>query len=160
MRLCIFRAPAKDRWDTIMQDCTSLDMAGMSSPPHCPSSMKRGSLALLVFVAACPCSPSSPGGAASRGITLDAVLQSPSGTPLGHVFASLEETRGDPWPRSLGVSVSDPVFGVASPLAGHIQHLRLLDSTFNVVQEIETAVGNANTNSILTTTVFFGAAET
>jgi hypothetical protein len=113
-----------------------------------------------MFVGACGCSPSSPWGAPSRAITLNAVLQSPGGAPLGSVFASLEETRGDPFPRTLSVSVSDPVFGVASPLAGHVQHLRLLDSNFNVVQEIETAVGNSNTNSILTTTVFFNGAET
>jgi hypothetical protein len=117
-------------------------------------------VALLVFVVACPCNPSSPRGTPSRGIILDAVLQSPGGTPFGHLYASLEETRGDPYPRTLSVSVSDPVFGVASPLAGHVQHIRLLDSTFTIVQEIKVSLGNQNTNSILTTTVFFGAAET
>src|SRR5678816_1891028 len=72
-------------------------------------SVKLASLILLMFVAACACSPSSPWGVPSRSITLNAVLQSPDGTPLGSVFASLEETRGDPIPRALSVTVSDPV---------------------------------------------------
>jgi hypothetical protein len=76
------------------------------------------------------------------------------------VLATLSETRGDPYPRSLIVSLPDAVFGTPSPLAGHILHLRLLDGSLQVVQEIKTATGNANTNSILTETVFFAANDT
>lgn len=116
-------------------------------------------LALQVFVAACSCDSSSPFGRPSRVVELTANVVDTSGaTTL--VYASLQETRGDPWPRSLNVSVNDPVPGTPNWLAGHILHLRLLDGSMQMVQEIETAQGNANTNSVLTTTVFFGANET
>jgi len=78
---------------------------------------------------------------------------------IATVFADLSETRGDPWPRSLSVTVNDPVFGTASPLAGHLKHLRVLDGALQPLQEIKLSRGSATTNSILTETVFFATNE-
>lgn len=116
-------------------------------------------LVFLAFVAACPCNSSAPGGGrAARGVELLASVADATGA-VTTVFASLEETRGDPYPRTLSVSVGDPAFGTPSSLAGHVIHLRLLDGAMQVVQEITTSRGTANTNSILTETVFFAANE-
>jgi hypothetical protein len=78
---------------------------------------------------------------------------------MATVFADLSETRGDPWPRSLSVTVNDPVLGTPSPLAGHLKHLRVLDGALQPLQEIKLFPGSATTNSILTETVFFSATE-
>lgn len=116
-------------------------------------------LAGLVFTAACPCSPSSPGGRSSRSVALRAVVNDPLGVTLVDVYAELSETRGDPYPRSLVVALNDPVIGTPSPIAGHVLHVRLLDGSLQPIQEIKVFVGNASTNSILTETVMFGATE-
>lgn len=121
--------------------------------------LRAFSLGFLLFLAACSCDSSSPFGTPSRTATLRVDVTDPNGT-VTPVYASLSETKGDPYPRSLSVSVNDPAFGTPSPLAGHILHLRLLDGFLQVVQEIKTTTGNANTNSVLTETVFFAASET
>ena len=116
-------------------------------------------LVFLTFVAACPCNSSAPGGGRpARGVELLANVADATGA-VTTVFASLHETRGDPYPRTLSVSVGDPAFGTPSSLAGHVVHLRLLDGAMQVVQEITTSRGDASTNSILTLTVFFASNE-
>jgi hypothetical protein len=117
------------------------------------------SLVGLAFTAACPCSPSSPGGKSARGVSLQAAVNDPLGAKLVDVYADLSETRGDPYPRSLVVALNDPVIGTPSPLAGHILHVRLLDGSLQTIQEIKVFAGNSSTNSILTETVMFGATE-
>jgi len=116
-------------------------------------------LAVTLFVVACGCDPSSPFGRASRGTSLRADIRDSAGALEVQGYADLAETQGDPWPKSLMVSFVDSIFGTPSPLAGHIQHIRLLDGTLHVVQEIESHPGNSTTNSIITTTVMFSSSE-
>ena len=101
-------------------------------------------LTLLAFAAACPCDPSSPGGKPSRGVTLQTDVRDANGSIMTHVYASLSETRGDPYPRTLTLSLNDPVIGTPSPLAGHILHLRLLDGALQPVQEFAPMLGDAS----------------
>jgi hypothetical protein len=115
-------------------------------------------LALMLFVVACPCDSSSPFGRAARTTSLRADIRDPAGTLEVQVYAELAEVEGDPWPRSLSVSFGDPTIGTPGPLAGHIQHIRLLDGALQVVQEIESEPGNSK-NSILTKTVMFSSTE-
>lgn len=117
-------------------------------------------LSLMAVLAACPCDPSSPGGRAARATSTNAEVRSPTGDLQSFVGVFLSETRGDPWPRSLNVSFTDPVFGTPSALSGHITHIRLLDGALHSVQEIETYPGTVTTQSIVTGTVFFPGSET
>src|SRR5262245_11404712 len=116
-------------------------------------------LAVTLFVAACTCDSSSPFGRPSRGTSLSADILDSAGTLEVHVIVGLSEVQGDPYPRELGVNFLDPVFGTPSPLAGHIQHVRLLDDALNVVQEITTYAGAAYTSSILAENVKFPSSE-
>jgi hypothetical protein len=114
-------------------------------------------LAVTLFVAACTCDSSSPFGRPSRGTSLSADILDPAGALEVHVIVGLSEVQGDPYPRELGLTFFDPVLGTPSPLAGHIQHVRLLDGALNVVQEIKTYPGDSN--SIGAETVKFSSAE-
>jgi hypothetical protein len=116
-------------------------------------------LGATLFVVACSCDSSSPFGKATRATSLHAEIRDPAGAVESNVYATLVEVEDDPWPRSLRVGLDDPISGTPSPLAGHIQHIRLLDGALNVVQEIESTPGNSTTNSILTTTVTFSSSE-
>ena len=113
-------------------------------------------LGLAVFLAACPCSSSSPGGRPSRVTRLDGSLRDSATATASPVLVNLSETQADPYPRSLDVDIEDPVFGTRSPFAGHILHLRLLDPQLQTIQEIVVDPPvPAAARSILTRTVIF-----